>query len=77
MYANLLISMKCKKVTLKQIAELLGCRQATISDKVNGITEGGFYFDEALKIKKVFFPEQDFEHLFTRDITYTQQQNIS
>jgi transcriptional regulator with XRE-family HTH domain len=66
MYENLLNAMKSKNVTMKQIAELLDCRYATISDKINGVTVGGFYFDEALKVKKVFFPELDIEFLYAR-----------
>jgi hypothetical protein len=68
MYKNLLAVMKLKGVTAIQIASLLDCRQATISDKLNGIVSCGFYFDEASKIKKVFFPEYDYDYLFVRDI---------
>ena len=62
MYNNLLVSMKSKSITLTQLSELLEVRLATISDKVNGKTR--FYFDEAIKIKKVFFPEYEIEYLF-------------
>lgn len=68
MYKNLLDIMKSKRVTVIQIAELLTCRQATVSDKINGVTGGGFYFDEAAKIKKTFFPEYEYEYLFDRAI---------
>lgn len=66
MYENLVEIMKKKGVTAVQIASLLECRQATVSDKINGITERGFYFDEASKIKRVFFPEFDYDYLFDR-----------
>lgn len=64
MYANLLNAMKQKKVTALQIANLLECRPATVSDKLNGTVKCGFYFAEAQKIKKVFFQEYDYDFLF-------------
>lgn len=67
MYKNLLAVMKLKGITGKQIAGLFECRQATISDKLNGIVASGFSFDEASKIKKVFFPEYDYDYLFDRE----------
>lgn len=66
MYENLLNAMKIKGVTAIQISSLLECRQATVSDKLNGIVSCGFYFDEASKIKKVFFPEYEYDYLFSR-----------
>jgi predicted transcriptional regulator len=67
MYKNLLKVMKYKGITAIQIANLLECRQATISEKLNGLVARGFYFDEAAKIRKVFFPEYDYDYLFERD----------
>lgn len=66
MYKNLLSLMKIKGVTAVQISKLLECRQATVSDKLNGVVSHGFYFDEAAKIKKVFFPEYEYDFLFSR-----------
>lgn len=68
MYQNLISLMKMKGVTAVQISSLLQCRQATVSDKLNGVVSHGFYFDEAAKIKKVFFPEFDYDYLFYRVI---------
>lgn len=65
MYKNLLNVMKQRNITATQIAELLEVRIATVSDKVNG--KSRFYFDEAIKIKKVFFPEYEIEYLFEFD----------
>lgn len=65
MYKNLLKFMKQKNITATQIAELLEVRIATVSDKING--KSRFYFEEALKIKKVFFPEYEIEYLFELD----------
>ncbi len=67
MYKRLIQAMKSKNVTTTQIANLLGCRIATVSDKINGSVECGFSFSEASKIKKVFFPEYDIEYLFEKD----------
>ncbi|WP_310604817.1 DNA-binding protein [Anaerosporobacter sp.] len=67
MYKNLLNVMKLKNVTAVQISNLLECRQATTSDKLNGKVECGFYFSEAQKIRQVFFPEYDYDWLFTKD----------
>lgn len=58
--------MKEKGVTGIQLAGLLECRQATISDKLNGSVASGFTFDEAAKIKKIFFPEFEYDYLFSR-----------
>lgn len=67
MYFNLITEMKKKKITNTQIAELLRCRVATVSDKINGKTGCGFYFEEAERIKNVFFNEYNLEWLFTRE----------
>jgi hypothetical protein len=69
MYNNLLDVMKEKGITGVQISNLLECRPATISDKLNGIVLSGFSFDEAAKIKKVFFPEYEYDYLFSREKT--------
>jgi transcriptional regulator with XRE-family HTH domain len=66
MYKNLVTAMKAKGVTYTQIAELLNCRYQTISDRINGNTETGFLFEDAVKIKKIFFPEYDMEFLYVR-----------
>lgn len=75
MYSNLLIAMKKKGITIGQIAELLHCRDATVSDKIHGKRECGFYFEEAMRIKNVFFKEYEATYLFTRDKEYLQQAN--
>lgn len=52
MYTRLVKAMKSKNITTTQI---------------NGTVERGFYFDEATKVKQVFFPEYDIEYLFERE----------
>ncbi len=66
MYNNLLEVMKSEKVTFSQMGELLNCRYQTVSDIVNGNTQKGFYYEDACKIHKVFFPKYDIEYLFKR-----------
>ena len=53
-----------KDVKPKDIAEFLSVRLATIYDKINGHYD--FSFNEALKIKRHFFPAHDLEYLFDR-----------
>lgn len=66
MYQNLIEVMKAKSVTYSQIAELLKCQLRTVSDKTNGNVESGFSIDEAILIKRVFFPEYEITFLFER-----------
>lgn len=65
MYTNLSKEMVTAHITQAQIAEMLGVRAATVSDKINGKYK--FYLDEALKIKKVFFPRFEIEYLFDEE----------
>lgn len=66
MYHNLIKVMKEKNVTYSQIAELLKCQLRAVSDKANGNVKSGFSIDEAILIKKVFFPEYEITFLFER-----------
>lgn len=61
-YKNLRAEMARNGVTIKEIAELLGVRFATVSDKMNGRSR--FFCDEAIKIKRKFFPNLPIEYLF-------------
>jgi hypothetical protein len=54
-----------KGITMVDIANFLNLRYATVNDKVNG--KYRFYYDEALKIKQRFFPNQSLEYLFEKD----------
>jgi len=65
LYKNLKAEMARRGVMVKDIAELLNVRRSTASDKING--KFRFYYDEALKIKKEFFPDLDLEYLFASD----------
>lgn len=61
-YSNLRAEMARNGVTVMQIAELLKVRYATVSDKLNGRSR--FFCDEAIKIKRHFFPHCSVEYLF-------------
>lgn len=63
MLKNLRDALDMKHVTNLQVAKILNCRPATVSDKINGKTK--FSFDEALKVQEVFLPEYDIKFLFT------------
>ena len=65
MYRNLRAEMARNDVTIKDIAESLGVRHATICDKLNG--KYRFYYDEAYAIKTRFFPDCELEYLFEGD----------
>lgn len=65
MYQNLIDTMEKENIKQYQIADLLGVRNATVCDKINGVSRG-FYFDEAIKIKKVLFPKYQIEFLFEK-----------
>lgn len=62
MLRNLKAEMVRADVKAKDIAEFLNVRDATVYDKLNG--HYVFSFNEALAIKRRFFPEQDLEYLF-------------
>lgn len=67
MLINLINAMKLEGITQSQLADLLDVRQATISDKITG--KAKFYFEEALRIKTVFFPKYEIEYLFAKEGT--------
>lgn len=62
MYRNLRAEMARSSITIGDLAQKLGVRYATVSDKINGRFR--FYYDEALQIKKEFFPGCELEYLF-------------
>lgn len=54
-----------KKVTITAMADHLGVRYQTISDKINGKSD--FKFGEAAALQEKFFPEYEIKYLFSRD----------
>lgn len=59
---NLRAEMARHGVTVGMIADFLNVRYATVSDKLNGRSR--FFADEAIRIKRRFFPTLPIEYLF-------------
>ncbi|GGC94964.1 helix-turn-helix transcriptional regulator [Enterococcus wangshanyuanii] len=56
---------KSKRIRLVDIAELIGVKYQTVSEKING--KSSFKLDEVLLISKTYFPEYKIEYLFKDD----------
>ena len=54
---------RTKGIAIVDIADFLGVRAQTVSDKINGVYD--FKFGEAVKVQREFFPEYDIVHLFS------------
>ena len=65
MLSNLEEVRKKKNVSLVDMADLLGVKYQTISEKINGKSD--FKFGEALKIQETFFPEYEIKFLFSKN----------
>jgi len=66
MYENLRQAMAVKKVTSKQISELLGIAEKTVSNKLHGKTE--WSYAEVVKLKKFIFPDTDWLFAFNSNV---------
>lgn len=64
MYANLVNELRNKKITNRVIAELIGCDEKTVFNKLNGKSD--FSITEGLMIRHNVLPEFDMDYLFTR-----------
>lgn len=62
---NLEAEMTRKRISRRDIAELLGVTYRTIHSKFNGESE--WTLSECLKIRDKFFPEMELDYLFTVD----------
>ena len=65
MYKNLEAEMTRLGISRKEISKLLNVRYATVIWKLNG--KSRFFYDEAIAIKKAFFPNSSVEYLFDTD----------
>lgn len=63
--ANLEAEMTRKRISRRDIAELLGVTYRTIHSKFNGESE--WTLSECLKIRDKFFTEMKLDYLFTSD----------
>ena len=64
MYANLANELRNKKITNRVIAELIGCDEKTVFNKLSGKSD--FTITEGLLIRHNVLPEFDMDYLFTR-----------
>jgi len=64
-YKNLRAEMAREGITIGVISKFLKVRYATVCDKLNGRSR--FFSDEAIKIKKHFFPNLLIEYLFDNE----------
>ena len=62
---NLEAEMTRKRISRRDIAELVGVTYRTIHSKFNGESE--WTLSECLKIRDKFFPEMELDYLFTVD----------
>lgn len=62
MYKNLDAEMARIGISKKDLAKFLNQRYPTVVDKTNG--KSRFRLDEAMAIKKRFFPDKSIEYLF-------------
>ena len=68
-YENLRAEMARRKLTLKQISDVIHMNRDTLSRKLSG--KSPLYLDEAFEVQKAFFPEMKVEYLFATDDTPT------
>lgn len=59
---NLLTEMKKRGVSKKEIKNILGCSDGTISDKLSGEIE--FTVPEVIKIRRELFSDLSIDYLF-------------
>ena len=62
MYGNLSSELRRKNIAKKVIADMLGCTEKTINNKMSGKTD--FTISEAFMIHKNLLPEFDMDYIF-------------
>ena len=62
MHGNLTAELKRKNITRKAVADLIGCSERSVTNKINGTTE--FTIVEAFAIRKNLLPEFDMDYIF-------------
>ena len=65
MYSNLSKELRDKNITQKAVADLIGCTEKTVFNKINGLTE--FTVPEAMMICRNLLPEFRLGYLFATD----------
>lgn len=64
---NIDVARRKKGVSIVDIADFLGVRAQTVSDKLKG--KYPFTFQEAVLVQEKFFPEYKLKYLFTPAVT--------
>lgn len=64
MFANLCTELKRKGITNRAVANLIGCSEKTLWNKLSGTTE--FTLSEVLLINENLLPEFELRYLFKR-----------
>ncbi|CYZ86858.1 DNA-binding protein [Streptococcus suis] len=64
---NIDVARKEKGVAIVDMADFLGVRAQTVSDKLKG--KYPFTFQEALLIQEKYFPEYELKYLFSQAVT--------
>jgi transcriptional regulator with XRE-family HTH domain len=64
MFENLRNELSKKRISNKAVADLIGCTQKTLDNKLNGVTE--FTLSEILLISDNLLPEFELRYLFKR-----------
>lgn len=65
MYLHLKRLLQERKISNRELGELLNLTEKTVYNKLHGNTE--WTYQEVIKIKKFLFPEYDLEYLFKTD----------
>lgn len=66
MFENLRFELSRKRIANKAVADLIGCTQKTLDNKMNGVTE--FTLSEMWLISDNLLPEFDLRYLFKRNV---------
>ncbi len=66
-YMHLLNEMKVRKIKVKDMQEFLGINRQALSYKLHGKRNARFSVEQAISIKKEFFPDSTVEELFSKE----------
>lgn len=62
---NLRGEMAKRKVSIEDLAELLGIHRNSVANKLNG--NSSFSIDESVKIQEKYFPDLELKFLFSKE----------
>ena len=64
MFPNLAKELKNKGITYRAVADLIGCSEKSVRNKMSGTTD--FTLNEVFLINENMFPEYELKYLFKR-----------